>query len=65
MLLSYLYTSPPVNERLAVGIPALLPEKRRLEIREEIHRLEKVIGQAQVRVKTGDTTKKKESYFLL
>ena len=65
MLLSYLYTSPPVNERLAVGIPVLLPEKRRLEIREELQQLEKVIGEAHVRVKTGDTTEKKGSYFLL
>ena len=63
MLLSYLYTSPPVNERLAVGIPVLLPEKRRLEIREELQRLEKVIGEAHVRVETGDTTEKEGAIF--
>lgn len=54
MLLSYLYTSPPVNERLAIGIPVLSPETRRLEICEKLQRLEKVIGEAQVQVKTGD-----------
>lgn len=54
-----------MNERLAVGIPVLLPETRRLEIREELERLEKVIGEAQMRVKTGDTTEKAGSYFLL
>lgn len=52
MLLSYLHASPPVNERLAVGIPVLLPEQRQSEIHGELQRLEKVIAEAQARVKT-------------
>lgn len=51
MLLSYLYTSPPVNERLAVGMPVLLPGKRRLQMCEELQQLERVIKEKQTQFK--------------
>lgn len=63
MLLSYLHTSPPVNERLAVGIPVLLPEQRQSEIHRELQRLEKVFAEAQARVKTWDVTENERATF--